>query len=119
MLKSGYVRKSMPDYEVVLLPEAFSDLDEIFDYIAVENAPAAHVVLDKLIRSLSLLRRHPHSGPPLRERSLGRLHFRMMVVSPYIAFYRVVEKRVIVYRVLHGARNYPHLLRDAIGEDES
>lgn len=106
----------MAEYEVVLLPAAFSDLDEIFDYIIVENPAAAAAMLENIVQSLGRLRNHPHSGSPLLERSLIKFRFRTVVISPYIAFYRVVGKKVIIYRVLHGARDYPHLLKN-IGQD--
>lgn len=106
----------MARYEVVLLPVAFSDLDEIFDYILAENPQAAGNMLQDIIQSLSRLSSHPHSGSPLRERSLNRFHFRIVVTSPYIAFYRVIGNKVFVYRVLHGARNYPHLLKETLDD---
>jgi len=30
-------------------------------------------------------------------------------IKPYIAFYRVISNNVFIYRVLHGASNYPLL----------
>ena len=102
----------MPKHEVVLLPAAFADLDEIFDYILADNPLAAAGVLDAIMQSLERLEEHPHSGALLQERSLNRLQFRMVIVTPYIAFYRVIGQRVFVYRVLHGARDYQHLLKD-------
>ncbi len=104
----------MAKYEVVLLPVAFSDLDEIFDYILAENPQAANGILQNIMQSLSRLQNHPHSGSPLHERSLNKFHFRMVIVSPYIAFYRVIGNKVFVYRVLHGARNCPHLLKETL-----
>lgn len=98
-----------------MLPAAFSDIDEIFDYIIVENPTAAAGMLEKFVQSLGNLRTHPNSGSPLLERSLNRFRFRMVVVSPYIAFYRVIGHTVFVYRILHGARNYPHLLKGTLG----
>ena len=65
----------MARYEVELLPAAFSDLDEIFDYILMENPQAAEEML---------------------------------------AFYRFLDNKVLVYRILHGARSYSHLLKDTI-----
>lgn|ERR1035437_558412 len=106
----------MVNHEVVLLPAAFADLDEIFDYILAENPQAAVTILANIMKSLDHLRTHPNSGSPLFERSLDRFHFRMVVVSPYIAFYRVVDNTVFVYRVLHGARNYTHLLKGKLDE---
>jgi len=40
----------------------------------------------------------------------------MVIVDPYIAFYRIIGNKAIVYRVIHGARNYGHLLKDTINE---
>jgi len=33
----------------------------------------------------------------------------MLGIMPYIAFYRIVNHNVFIYRVLHGATNYPLL----------
>jgi plasmid stabilization system protein ParE len=103
----------MPQYKVSLLPAAFADLDEIFDYILADSPGAAPKMLERIIESLVRLAAHPRSGSPLFERSLTKFRFRMVVVSPYIAFYRIVGQEVIVYRVLHGARDYAHLLQRA------
>lgn len=94
-----------------MLPAAYSDLDEIFDYIVVDNPQAAEIILDNIMQALRRLENFPHSGAPLIDRSLEKFNFRMVIVEPYIAFYRFVDNKVYVYRVLHGARNYPHLLK--------
>jgi len=47
----------MEKYNVELLPAAYADLDEIFDYILVDNPQAAERTLDKIMDSL---RHHPH-----------------------------------------------------------
>jgi hypothetical protein len=38
----------------------------------------------------------------------------MVIINPYIAFYRVIENKVLAYRVLHCARNYAHLLKESV-----
>jgi plasmid stabilization system protein ParE len=104
----------MPVFEVLMLPVAFLDLDEIFDYILAENPQVAGSVLQNITQSLNRLHNHPHSGAPIHERSLNKFYFRMVIVSPYIAFYRVIGNEVFIYRILHGARNYPHLLKETL-----
>lgn len=99
----------MERYDVELLPAAYSDLDEIFDYIMVDNPQAAARMLDNIMQSLRRLENYPHSGAPLFGLSLKKFNFRMVIVDPYIAFYRFIDNKVFVYRILHGARNYPHL----------
>jgi len=102
----------MEQYNVELLPAAYSDLDEIFDYIMAENPQAADGILESITQSLQRLESYPHSGAPLFDRSLKKFNFRMVIVDPYITFYRFIGNKVIVYRILHGARNYSHLLKD-------
>jgi plasmid stabilization system protein ParE len=102
----------MEQYNVELLPAAYSDLDEIFDYIMAESPQAADGILENITQSLQRLQGYPHFGAPLFDRSLEKFNFRMLIVAPYIAFYRFINNRVIVYRILHGARNYSHLLKD-------
>lgn len=100
----------MEKYNVELLPAAYADLDEIFDYIMLDNSQAAVRILDDITQALRRLEDFPYSGTPLPGNSLKELNFRMVVIEPYLAFYRFIDNKVYVYRVLHGARNYLHLL---------
>jgi len=100
----------MKKYNVELLPAAYSDLDAIFDYILVDNPRAAVKMLDRIMQALHRLEEFPLSGSPLIDHSIK--NFRMVIVDPYIAFYRFIDNKVYVYRVIHGARNYRHLLKD-------
>ncbi len=104
----------MEKYCVELLPSADSDLDEIFDYIMMENPQAADGILGSIMRALQRLEDYPHSGAPLIDRSLNKFNFRMVIVDPYIAFYRFIDNKIYIYRILHGARNYSHLLKDTM-----
>lgn len=104
----------MEKYDVELLPVADEDLDEIFDYILSDNPQAAVKMLDNIIDSLRRLKEFPHSGTPLTGCSLEKFNFKMVIINPYIAFYRVIENKVLAYRVLHCARNYAHLLKESV-----
>jgi Plasmid stabilization system protein len=101
----------MEKYNVELLPAAYVDLDEIFDYIMVDNSQAAGKILDDITQVLRRLEDFPYSGTLLPGNSLKELNFRMVIIEPYLVFYRFIDDKVYVYRVLHGARNYLHLLR--------
>lgn len=100
----------MEKYEVELLPAAYTDLDEIFDYIMIDNPQAAAEMLDDIMQALRHFEDFPHSGAPLPNHSLKEFNFRMVIIEPYLAFYRFIDNKVYIYRVLHGARNYLHLL---------
>ena len=104
----------MKKYDVELLPVALADLDEIFDYIMADSPQAATEILDNIMNSLRQLEDFPLSGVPLTERSMRKFNFKMVIINPYIAFYRFIVGKVIIYRILHCARNYPHLLKESM-----
>ncbi|MEI7615642.1 MAG: type II toxin-antitoxin system RelE/ParE family toxin [Actinomycetota bacterium] len=104
----------MEKYDVGLLPAAYRDLDEIFDYIMADNPQAAAEMLDIIMESLRRLENFPHSGAPLLNHAMQKFNFRMVIIDPYIAFYRFIGGKVIIYRILHCARNYSHLLKESM-----
>jgi plasmid stabilization system protein ParE len=104
----------MEKYDIELLPAAYADLDEIFDYIMVDNPLAAAGMLDNITQALRRLENFPNSGVLLPEPSLIKFDFRMVIVEPYLAFYRFINNKVYIYRVLHGSRNYLDLLKNAL-----
>lgn len=104
----------MASYEVELLPAAFSDLDEIFEFILADSPQTANDILESIMHRLRSLESFPLSGAPLLDRSLTKFNFRMIVIDPYIVFYRFINNKVLIYRILHGARDYSHILKQTI-----
>ncbi len=102
----------MKNYNVELLPVADDDLDNIFNYILLENPEAADKVLDRVMTSLKHLEKSPYAGASVMEERLNQFEFRMVISEPYIVFYRVIENTVYIYRILHGARDYIQILRN-------
>ena len=87
----------------VLHPEAYADLDEIWEYIAADNLDAAARVLDEIYQAVTSLARFPHQGhsrPDLTSRPL-RFH----VVRDYVIAYAADERPLAVIAILHGRRN--------------
>ena len=87
----------------VLHPEAYTDLDEIWEYIAADNLVAADRVLDKIYQTLRSLVAFPHQGhsrPDLTARPL-----RFQLVRDYVIAYAADEQPLIVIAVLHGRRS--------------
>jgi toxin ParE1/3/4 len=85
---------------------AATDLEEIWFYIAVENAqPEAG---DRLIRAI-----REKAESYARQPGMGTLHpelspdIRSFRVGNYVAFYLPLSDGIIVLRVLHGAQDYP------------
>jgi len=87
----------------VLHPEAYTDLDEIWEYIAADNLAAADRVLDEIYQTLHSLVAFPHQGhsrPDLTARPL-----RLQPVRDYVIAYAADEQPLIVIAVLHGRRS--------------
>jgi addiction module RelE/StbE family toxin len=99
----------METYEVRFLQEALDDLEEIVLYIAQDIVAAALRMHDRIIEKANDLITFPKRGRLIPDQKMSAAGFRMLGIKPYIAFYRVIESNVFIYRVLHGATNYPRL----------
>ena len=86
------------------------DLYDIYDYIARDTPQVAIVFVELIDARISSLAAHPHLGPVVREERLQRLGFRYLAIGDYVAFYKVEDSAILVYRVLHGARDWSRLL---------
>jgi toxin ParE1/3/4 len=97
----------------ILSPQAASDLEEIWRYIATESdRPAvADQVIDSIARRVSWLASNPYIG---RSRNDLRAGVRSFVAGNYVIFYRVQGQDVAVLRILHGRRDIVSLFRDAM-----
>ena len=78
-------------------------------YIAQDSPGAALRMHDKIIEKANDLTIFPKRGRLVPDRKMAAAGYRMVDVKPYIAFYRIVGFNVFIYRVLHGAMNYPLL----------
>lgn len=100
--------------KVVYTPAAVDDMDEIFSYISQDNISAAENLLGKLDQQIKELSSFPNMGNVLSddEYTLVQRGYRFIVVHPYIVFYRIISDAVVIYRILHGRRDY---LRELFG----
>ena len=97
-------------YSVRLLTAAEQDFNEIIDYILADNPPAALFIAEKIETNLQHLENNPHLGRVPSDDELLHIGYRYLIVLDYLIFYKIEEKTIIVYRILHGARNYKSLL---------
>ena len=107
----------METYEVHFLQEALDDLEEIVLYIAQDSRAAAIRMHDKIIEKANDLTTFPKRGRLVPDKKMSEAGYRMLGIKPYIAFYRVIGNIVFIYRVLHGATNYPLLYEKLVHED--
>jgi len=100
-------------YRVIMLPEASTDLTGIFDYIERESPQNATAVARKLVDAIDSLERFPHRcRVHVSNRNPERV-VRSMPVSPFVVYYRVIERNtaVEILTIRHGARRQPRRFR--------
>jgi toxin ParE1/3/4 len=94
--------------EVIWTEPALSDLDEIADYIALDNPAAAKVLVKRVYEQVGQLAEHPLSGAKLPEFKGWR--YRQIVEPPCRAIYRHEKGRVHILHVVRGERLLDRLL---------
>ncbi len=89
------------------LPSAEAALEEIVDFIAVDNLAAALELGDQILSAVEAqLTHHPHIGRPGRVAGTREL----VVHRDYIVIYQVRTDAVVVLDIIHAARLHPHKL---------
>ena len=95
---------------VRLLALAEQDLADIYEYVTTENATAADRILGRIEKDLTGLSSQPLLGRIPRDPDISRIGYRYLIIGDYLAFYRIESKAVLVYRILHGARDFADVL---------
>jgi len=105
-------------FAVLLTNDAARDLDELYDHIALHDAPQkADYVLGQIERTFSRLSKFPERGAHPKELlALGILEYREIFSKPYRIIYRVVGKNVYVLLIADGRREIQTLLQKRLLE---
>ena len=100
-------------FRVLLTNDAARDLEELYDYIALHDAPRkADYVLDQIEKAFSKLSEFPERGAyPKELLTLGIREYREIFFKPYRIIYRVIEKKVYVLLIVDGRRDMQLLLQ--------
>ncbi|HHX62258.1 MAG TPA: type II toxin-antitoxin system RelE/ParE family toxin [Epulopiscium sp.] len=99
----------MKNHKVEFLKQALNDLEEIILYIAQDSIDAAFKIHDEIILKVKKLEEFPNLGPYVPDEKMRESGFRMLMIRPYIAFYKEINGVIYIYRVMHGARDYSSL----------
>jgi toxin ParE1/3/4 len=91
------------------------DLEEIAEYIALDNPPAATRYVRKVFSAVARLKRYPNSGG--RPEELPSTPYRELIVPPCRVFYRVKEDAVFVLHVMRSERLLRSFLLEQRDED--
>ncbi len=95
---------------VAFRPQAVRDLEEIADYIAVDNPTRARTFVGEIRERCRLLANFPESAR--RFPALGK-DARILPYRNYVIVYRNQPHRVLISRVIHGARDILAALADS------
>jgi plasmid stabilization system protein ParE len=98
--------------EYVLSTGAELDLDEIWEYIALDNLRAADRWIGKLFDAFDTLAQNPGMGHKREDLTAYPILF--WPVGAYLILYRVQSKRLEIVAVTQGARDVPSFLRQRI-----
>lgn len=90
------------------LPKAREQLNQIVDYIASDNLPAALKWLEEIEALFNLLSTQPLMGQELHTKRLGKLRRHMF--GRYAIYFRPIQGGVEILRVIHSARDQERLL---------
>lgn len=94
---------------VVLADSASADLDDIEDWIGADDWNRADSFRDTLRDKCATLASNPRRYPIVAR--VGADTLRKLGYRDYLIFYRMLENRVEVVRIVHGKRDWVALLQ--------
>ena len=99
-------------YNIKISEDAYFDIEEMFSYISKDNKTAAIKLRKKIYDNIKGLKDYPYKYPVVQEEDApgAARGYRYMVINPYIVFYRVMDKNIVIARILHARQNWLHLL---------
>lgn len=99
----------------VFHPEAYADLEEIWDYIAADDTSAADRFLTEFEETIRSLVRFPAQGHARSDLTSRPLRF--CLLRDYLIVYAPEQVPLLVIAVLHGRRN-PRVMAAVLRERE-
>ena len=104
--------------QVIWTEPALSDLNEIAEYVALDNFDAAANLVQEVFAVVERLEAHPKSGR--RPLELDRkTRYREVIVGPCRVFYRVESEKVYILYVMRGERELRVFLLEGRARENS
>lgn len=100
-------------FKVFLTRDAEADLNELYDYILInDSSRKADYVLQQIEKNLLSLSEFPERGAyPKELLKLGIREYREIFFKPYRIIYRIINKNVYVLLIADGRRDMQSLLQ--------
>lgn len=100
----------MVKYQVKITPQAFRDIDMIYDYIArhLLEPGTANNLADEIEAGIFSLEEMPNRGAPRRIGNYANKGYRQLFIKNYTIVYRVdeTEKQVIIVTVKYSGSDF-------------
>ena len=100
----------MVKYQVKITPQAFRDIDMIYDYIArhLLEPGTANNLVDEIEAGIFSLEEMPNRGAPRRIGTYASKGYRQLFIKNYTIVYRVdeTEKQVIIVTVKYAGSDF-------------
>lgn len=100
----------MVKYQVKITPQAFRDMDMIYDYIArhLLEPGTANNLVDEIEAGIFSLEEIPNRGAPRRIGNYANKGYRQLFIKNYTIVYRVdeTEKQVIIVTVKYSGSDF-------------
>ncbi len=103
--------------KIIWTEPALSDLNEIAEYIALDNVTAAQDLVEEVFAKVERLEEFPKSGrvPP----ELKRSRYREVIVGPCRIFYRINKDKIYILYVMRGERTLRKFLIEERSKNSS
>ncbi len=86
---------------------ALYDLEDIADYISLDNPLIAEKIVKIIWDTIQMLKPHPNIGRPERVKDTREL---IINGIPFVVPYRIKNNEIQILRVLHTSRKWPDKL---------
>ncbi len=84
--------------QIIWTEPALQDLDQIADYISLDNPAAAKKFVRRCFQQVENFNQHPKLGKAVPE--LGESVYRQLVLSPCRIFYRIDNETIYIIHVM-------------------
>jgi toxin ParE1/3/4 len=91
-------------FSVEITPSAEADIAEIWEYIAQDSPANAEALILALEEQIASLEKYPERCSRIPENEILGTSYRHFLHGSYRTIFRVVGPKVIILRVIHGAR---------------
>lgn len=98
----------MGEYRLQFLHAAVDDLDRIADYhLQMVGAASAERITDQILNTVERLEKYPYLGSLHPDPVLASMEYRRIVSGNYVCVYKVIDRTVVIYRIVNGVTDYP------------